>query len=103
MKFYVMRDPFNETRNGWLYSLVDDVLDVVSDPELSDAFVVIGGDGSLLNAVKDKRRGYRPILPLNGGSVGANLLDVTPDNALSLLNDIKQGKFIVDRFPLYVY
>ncbi|CAH7361640.1 putative NAD(+) kinase [Vibrio chagasii] len=101
MRFYIQKDRYNENRNDWIYKAVKDGLQIVETPEESDAFLVIGGDGSLLSAVRDQTRLRKPILALNGGTVGANLIDVTKENITEIISEIQMGCVSIESYPVF--
>ncbi|PSV00951.1 NAD(+)/NADH kinase [Photobacterium kishitanii] len=100
MQFYLQSDRFNEKRSSWVYTVLRKHLNVVNTPSDADCFIVVGGDGSLLSAVRDPQRQNKPILALNGGTVGANLIDVTNDNIDGLIDLIKKNSFTIKSFPV---
>jgi len=58
-----------------------------------DLAVVIGGDGTLLNAARSLVDFGVPIVGVNRGRLGF-LVDVAPDNRLEQLADILEGRFL---------
>ncbi|MDK9790655.1 NAD(+)/NADH kinase [Vibrio sp. D431a] len=100
-KFYLPLDRFNSERCSWIYEAVKRHFTIVDSPEESDAFLAIGGDGTLLSTVRDPSRGNKPILALNGGTVGANLIDVTPENIDEVLEEIAKNQYDIELFPRF--
>jgi len=67
----------------------------------SDLVIIIGGDGSLLNAAQILVDQQVPILGINRGQLGF-LADINPDNVTAKLNEILQGHYTEEqRFLLY--
>jgi NAD+ kinase len=100
--FYIIPDDHNENRNKELYSAVCEYLPMTDNPDEADCYVVIGGDGTLLNAVRDYARKEKslPILPLNGGTVGKNLIDVSPENFRIFALAIMSNQCTTVEFPM---
>jgi len=69
--------------------------------EKCDLVIILGGDGTLLNAVRSLSDYNTPILGINRGRLGF-LADITPTDMEKHLNDILDGKFITrKRFLLH--
>lgn len=81
-----------------------DDLESIPQDELNrhaDLIIVVGGDGSLLNAARIAAEQDLPVLGINRGTLGF-LTDIPPDN-LECINEILQGHYLQeDRFLLEV-
>ncbi len=60
-----------------------------------DVVIAVGGDGTLLNAVRAVTTYDTPVIGINLGRVGF-LVDISPDHALSKLDEILAGHFLVE-------
>jgi len=74
----------------------DDFEIVDSKPDL---IIVIGGDGTMLSAVRDHRLKMIPFIGINTGSLGF-LPSVRPDNLEKLIRVIKSGEYTLQKYPL---
>jgi len=63
--------------------------------EQAELIIVVGGDGSLLNAAKTAVKSNLPILGINRGKLGF-LTDISPDNFTSL-EHILQGNYKIEK------
>lgn len=61
-----------------------------------DFVIVIGGDGTILNAAQEYGRNGIPILGINTGGLGF-LSDVTFHELPMILNQIKKGKYTIEK------
>lgn len=71
-------------------------LDIAERSELGkqcDLVIVIGGDGSLLNAARSLANYEVPLLGVNQGRLGF-LADISPDQMLERLDEILAGQYI---------
>jgi NAD+ kinase len=59
----------------------------------ADAFVVIGGDGTLLNAARTLVDSGKPLIGVNAGRLGF-LVDVSPEEISTQLEDILDGQHV---------
>lgn len=99
-KFFLMKDDFNKARSSHIYDALELRLNVVDNPQDSDCFIAVGGDGTLLKAVTNPDRGARPILALNSGTVGKNLIDVDGEKLDHLISDLLNNKCFQIKFPM---
>lgn len=80
-------------------SLLDEVKAKVKPKEAipgeSDLIIVVGGDGSLLNAARVAADGHVPVLGINRGRLGF-LADISPDEIQVKLTEIFAGKYKVE-------
>jgi len=60
--------------------------------ELCDLAIVVGGDGTILNAVRSLAHANVPLLGINVGRLGF-LADISPDEMESSLSDILDGSY----------
>jgi len=60
--------------------------------ERCDLAIVVGGDGTILNAVRSLSRASVPLLGINVGRLGF-LADISPDNLEDSLNEILAGSY----------
>ena len=68
-------------------------------PELSDALIVFGGDGTLLSVARLVGKNRCPILGINLGSLGF-LTEVTRDESLDSINALINGHYRTNRRAL---
>ncbi len=61
-----------------------------------DLTIVVGGDGSFLNAAREMADEDTPLVGINLGRLGF-LVDISPDRMLEALTAILQGNYIEDR------
>lgn len=61
-----------------------------------DLLIIIGGDGSLLNAIHEITPSDTPILGVNRGTLGF-LTDISPDTLTEQLADILKGHYTVEK------
>lgn len=71
----------------------------VSVDEDPDVIVAIGGDGTMLSAVRDHRSKKVPFIGINTGSLGF-LPNVRPDNMTGLLDALESQTFHLQGYPL---
>ena len=74
-------------------------IQTVSRAELSrrsDLAVVVGGDGTLLNAGRTLAPAGVPILGVNQGRLGF-MVDVTPEDMLATLDQVLKGRYVRER------
>ncbi|MEO5573914.1 MAG: NAD(+) kinase [Gammaproteobacteria bacterium] len=64
--------------------------------QLCDLVIVIGGDGTLLNAARSLANYEIPMLGINRGRLGF-LTDISPDHILDKLSDILHGSYFEER------
>jgi NAD+ kinase len=68
--------------------------------DLCDLGIVVGGDGTLLTAARALSKKEVPLIGVNMGRLGF-LVDISPDNVLTRLNEMLSGKYISEeRFLL---
>lgn len=86
--------------------LKSDHLPIYSRDELGkhcDLIIVVGGDGSLLNAARAAVNHQTPVLGINRGRLGF-LTDILPRELTEKVGDVLEGKFIEEkRFLLNVH
>jgi NAD+ kinase len=100
LNFYLYKDKYNESRSDELFKAVNDNFNITNDISKASAVIVIGGDGTLLKVTRHPILNKLPILALNGGTVGKNLIDVTPESIPSLARLIYEQKCKVLEFPM---
>ncbi|WP_456446958.1 NAD(+) kinase [Thiolapillus sp.] len=61
-----------------------------------DLTLVVGGDGSFLNAAREMAQEDTPLVGINQGRLGF-LVDISPERMLEALASILQGQYIEDR------
>lgn len=71
----------------------------VSVDENPDVIVAIGGDGTMLSAVRDHRSKKAPFIGINTGSLGF-LPNVRPDNMSGLLDALEKENYNIQSYPL---
>lgn len=71
-------------------------LSVDENPEV---IIAIGGDGTMLSAVRDHRAKKVPFIGINTGSLGF-LPNVRPDNIIGLLDGLEKRTYNVQSYPL---
>lgn len=71
----------------------------LSVDENPDVIVAIGGDGTMLSAVRDHRSKKIPFIGINTGSLGF-LPNVRPDNMNGLLDALVSETFTIQSYPL---
>lgn len=64
--------------------------------EVADLVIVVGGDGSLLHAARALVKHNTPVVGVNRGRLGF-LTDIKPSDVLAKLDQVLQGKFLLDR------
>ncbi len=79
-----------ELMHGRGFQAVDDHPDVI---------VAIGGDGTMLSAVRDHRNKKVPFIGINTGSLGF-LPNVRPDNMGGLLDALEQETYHLQSYPM---
>lgn len=85
----------NETANY----LPKDNLPIYSRDELGkhcDLIIVVGGDGSLLNAARTAMDHHTPVLGINRGRLGF-LTDIRPAELETKVSEVLEGKFIEEK------
>lgn len=73
--------------------------DFQSVDEDPDVIVAIGGDGTMLSAVRDHRSKRTPFIGINTGSLGF-LPNVRPDNMAGLLDALETHSYSIQSYPL---
>ena len=63
---------------------------------ISDLAIVVGGDGSFLNAAREIVSEDIPLVGINLGRLGF-LVDISPDRMIEALSSILQGQYIEDQ------
>lgn len=99
-KFFLMKDDFNQVRSSHIYDALALRLNLVDHPKDSDCFIAVGGDGTMLKAVTHPERCEKPILALNSGTVGKNLIDVDGEKLCQVINDLLDNKCFEISFPM---
>jgi len=61
----------------------------------SDVVIAVGGDGTLLNAVRAVAACDTPVIGINLGRVGF-LVDISPEQALDKLDEILAGRYLTE-------
>ena len=73
--------------------------DAIRTPETlgreCDVVIAVGGDGTLLNAARAVAPFGTPVIGINLGRIGF-LVDISPDHALSKLDEILSGHFLAE-------
>lgn len=69
--------------------------------EECDVVIAVGGDGTLLNAVRASARFDTPVIGINLGRVGF-LVDISPEQALAKLDEILAGRYLAEERILLV-
>jgi NAD kinase len=101
--FYIYKTNHNYDRNSNLYESVIRLVQATDDKTKAEAVIVIGGDGSLLDVVRDESLKGLPVLPINGGTVGKNLIDIAPEEIDAfILEYLFKGKCVILKFPKLV-
>lgn len=86
-----------ETKKALIRLLKDNGFELVdTNPDL---IIVIGGDGTMLSAVRDHRLKKIPFIGINTGSLGF-LPSVRPDHMDNLMEAIKSGAYTLQSYPL---
>ena len=67
----------------------------------TDLLIIVGGDGTILRTIQ-KLEGQIPILGINFGRVGF-LADVTPENALSMIDEVLTNLTVEARMRLTIH
>lgn len=84
--------------------IADSDINVISYDDLGkdqDLVIVIGGDGSLLNAAKAAVNHNTPVLGINRGTLGF-LTDINPDDVIPQVSEVLQGNYTEEqRFFLH--
>lgn len=90
---YLINDEFNKSRNPDLYDLVESFIGQYNSDkpvEESDIIVVIGGDGSLLQAIKKFKHLNIPFIGIHGGTVGYYMNNLDCSTRSSALKELKK-------------
>ena len=64
--------------------------------EVADLVIVVGGDGSLLGAARSLAASNVPVLGVNRGNLGF-LTDIKPDQIEEIVDQVLEGRYIVDK------
>lgn len=99
-KCFLLKDEFNFNRSERIYSALEDRLNLTENPDEAGCFIAVGGDGSLLKAVLHPQRGSKPIIGLNSGTVGKNLIDVKGGNLDLFIDKFLAGECLLIKFPM---
>lgn len=100
IKCFLFKDPYNEGRSKELFSAVEKSFEITTKINEADAVIVIGGDGTLLKVARDPILNKLPILALNGGTVGKNLIDINPEELPEVASKINLGECKLLEFPV---
>ena len=91
---FLQQHQYNITTESATAALMDHHKDVNPQdhvPQDADLIIVVGGDGSLLNAAQIATQHHLPILGINRGRLGF-LTDIAPDN-ISTIKNILEGQY----------
>lgn len=99
-RFYLFFDKYNQERSSDLFEVVKNTFNITDIISEATAVIVIGGDGTLLKVARDPLLNKLPILAINGGTVGKNLIDVSVDNIPELHKRIIENNCKLLDFPL---
>ncbi|HEB78475.1 MAG TPA: NAD(+) kinase [Methylothermaceae bacterium] len=88
--FTVLLDPVSRDILGASEALTPEDLG-----KRSDVVIAVGGDGTLLNAVRAVAAFDTPVIGINLGRVGF-LVDISPDHALAKLDEILAGHYLTE-------
>ncbi len=77
--------------NNELYNYTDAEL----VPKDTDCVIVLGGDGTLIQAARDLNKLGLPLLGINIGTLGF-LADIDKDNAFKAIDDVLNGEYEID-------
>lgn len=99
-KFYLFLDKYNQNRSKELFEAVQLEFNIVENISDATAVIVIGGDGTLLKVARDSSLNKLPILAINGGTVGKNLIDVSSDDIPELQQKIINNECKLLDFPM---
>ncbi len=90
--FQILLDPYCQM-------IIEVPAEAVRPPETlgreCDVVIAVGGDGTLLNAVRAVAAFDTPVIGINLGRIGF-LVDISPDHALTKLDEILSGHFLAE-------
>ncbi|RLG65080.1 hypothetical protein DRO02_02675 [archaeon] len=80
-------------------SLLDSVIVTENPHKGADMVIIVGGDGSVLSFIREKKIYDEPILPVNTGKRGI-LSEVDGKNVATALEKIIEGKYHLEKLPV---
>jgi len=89
----------DESARGLLPTPGHDLVDREVIAQQADLAIIVGGDGTLLNAARSLTPANVPLLGVNLGRLGF-LVDVSPDEMASRLDEILAGQYVEDQRTL---
>lgn len=89
-----------EATSATLMDNIHDPVKVDNIPDSIDLILVIGGDGSLLNAAHIAVKKHIPVLGIHRGRLGF-LTDIPPD-ALEMIGDVLKGHYVEDKRHFFI-
>lgn len=76
MKYYIYQNP-NDPRKAKLKSeIISKLQTIVTDPTQADLILVLGGDGTMIDAIHELHHLHQPFFGVNCGTLGFMLNDI---------------------------
>lgn len=96
-KYFLIENKYNRNKSPIYYDFVDNNINLTKEIKYADYFLVIGGDGSLLDAIQKYKKYNKPFIGIHTGSIGYYMHNFNNLNDILILNE---KKLEVAKFPL---
>ena len=96
-KFFLIQNQYNKERTPEYYSYVENNITLVENIKDCDYILVLGGDGSLLDAIQNYKKHNKPFIGIHTGSIGYYMHNFQDIEEIKQLNN---KKLEVAKFPM---
>lgn len=95
-KYYLVENEFNRKKSPDFYDFVENNLSLTDDINSADFILVLGGDGSLLDAIQSYKKLKIPFVGIHTGSIGYYMHNIKNLNDINLF----KNKLEILEFPM---
>jgi NAD kinase len=99
-KFYLIKNQYNKEQTPEYFAFVENNFSLVEDINDSDFILVLGGDGSLLDAIQNYKKFKKPFIGIHTGSIGYYMHNF--ENISDILK-INTAKLEIANFPMLTF
>jgi NAD kinase len=96
-KFFLIQNQYNKERTPEYYSYVENNISLTDSIPDCDYILVLGGDGSLLDAIQNYKKYNKPFIGIHTGSIGYYMHNFNDINDIKQLN---KAKLEIAQFPM---
>lgn len=95
--FYLIKNQYNKERSPEYFAFVENNFNLTENIEDSNYFLVLGGDGSLLDAIQNYKKYNKPFIGIHTGSIGYYMHNF---NNLNEIIKIQNSELEIAKFPM---